>query len=116
MTSDGKKPSSFQINLDNEKLTIHISLVAPTDLEKIKKVQFVKKRAGLILNVKNHQHLDELNGKSCIIPDNLVTDTLMGGVIPHIFDADENKWVTKTHKHIFPSNDIARAIHKYRMA
>jgi hypothetical protein len=93
---------------------IHVSPVAPTDLKKFNK--FIEKRAGLILNVEIHQHRDELDGKSCIIPNDLVRDTLTGGVIPDIFDADENKWRTKICKQLFASNDIAGAIHKYRTA
>ncbi len=47
-----------------ESMQIHISPVVPTDLKKFNKAQFIGKRAGLILNVKNHQQLDELDGKS----------------------------------------------------
>ncbi len=85
----------------------------PAELTKFSNVQFIENRAGLILIVSNHQHLDELSGKSGIISDNLARVILMVGVIPHIFDPDENKWRKTNHRHTFGSNNVTRAHLKY---
>ncbi len=101
---------------------VHVTHVPPQKLAKFSKEQFTSIKGNLDLSDDRDQLLNELNGKHCIMPDdiarklhNLNPET--GGVEnPHIFDPEKEEFRDKIHEDVFVCTDFVYALRKYRNA
>jgi hypothetical protein len=114
--------NNFTKNLRNNRVAIHITQIPPNKLATFDKDTYLSENAEANLDDIERNYIEEHHGKKCIMPDNTARvlhnfDEQTGGAEnPHIRDPDTGVFRPFIHCDVFVSNNIPRALRKYRTA
>jgi hypothetical protein len=115
--------NNFTKNLRNNRVAIHITQIPPNKLATFDKDTYLRENAEANLDdIDERNYIEEHHGKKCIMPDNTARvlhnfDEQTGGAEnPHIRDPDTRVFRKFIHSDVFVSNNIPRALRKYRTA
>jgi hypothetical protein len=114
--------NNFTKNLSNNRVAIHITQIPPNKLATFDKDTYLRENSEANLDDYDQNYIEEHHGKKCIMPDNTVRvlhnfDEQTGGAEnPHIRDPDTRVYRPFIHSDVFVSNNIPRALRKYRTA
>jgi hypothetical protein len=114
--------NNFTKNLSNNMVAIHITQIPPNKLATFDKDTYLRENAEAKLDDIERNYIEEHHGKKCIMPDNTARvlhnfDEQTGGAEnPHIRDPDTGVFRKFINSDVFVSNNIPRALRKYRTA
>ena len=114
--------NNFTKNLSNNRVAIHITQIPPNKLATFDKDTYLRENSEANLDDYDRNYIEEHHVKKCIMPDNTARvlhnfDEQTGGAEnPHIRDPDTRVYRPFIHSDVYVSNNIPRALRKYRTA